>query len=141
MTRRPTLSITRVPQVKSRLAIARAMQVICGVSLGTLGVPAHAGAPTAKIVGIGAVPCDFFTQEITSDPARLRDYVAWAQGFMSGALIRAPEGEDLSIDLLPPTFPLQRQAAFLKDFCANRGDRAFTDAVIELYRTLRDPRS
>ena len=69
-----------------------------------------AGLATVKIVGLGATTCADFTREVTSDPDTERTYFAWAQGFMSGALARAPAGVDQGIDLTPPGFPLRRQA-------------------------------
>ena len=73
-----------------------------------------AQAQTAKIVGIGASSCAHFNEEIARSPSTQRDYFAWAQGFMSGVLLRAPLGQDEKLDLVPPSFPLSRQAAFLR---------------------------
>lgn len=55
-------------------------------------VPAH--SQTAKIVSLGASTRIRFNQETGESPAIQRDYFALAQGFMSGALIRAPKGVD-----------------------------------------------
>ena len=90
-----------------------------------------------KVVGIGAVSCQQFLDMVRASPPAERDFIAWAQGYMSGLLIRAPAGVDENLDLLPPTFPLQRQADFLQAFCSRAGDAGFTDAVQALYRTLR----
>ena len=92
-----------------------------------------------KIVGIGASSCARFLQEIEGNPGAERDYFAWAQGYMSGLLIRAPAGKDEDLDLTPPAFPLLKQAAFLRTFCATNRDADFSDAVNTLYRTLRAP--
>lgn len=100
-----------------------------------LALPAH--AETAKIVGIGASSCNHFNEEIRKTPALQRDYFAWAQGFMSGALIRAPEGVDVGLDLTPPSLPLEEQADFLRTFCAKNQDQDFMDATRALYRHLR----
>lgn len=100
-----------------------------------LTLPAH--AETAKIVGIGASTCQSFNQEIRETPSLQRDYFAWAQGFMSGALIRAPEGVDAGLDLTPPSFPLEEQADFLRTFCAKNQNQDFMDATRALYRHLR----
>src|SRR5215216_5774855 len=75
-------------------------------------------AQTVNIVGIGAATCARFKEEITQNPSAERDYLAWAQGFMSGALMRAPQGVDEDLNLLPPSFPLQQQANFLRAFCS-----------------------
>lgn len=112
-------------------------------TLAVLGVVAagRAQAETAHIVGIGAASCTRFNEEVARNPPVERDYVAWAQGFMSGVLIRAPAGVDENLDLLPPTYPLQRQADFLRSFCRNNPDRDYSDGVLDLYRLLRNPSS
>jgi hypothetical protein len=94
-------------------------------------------AQTAKIVGLGASGCAEFIGEIRQNPAAQRDYLAWAQGFMSGVLIRAPGGVDEALDLLPPTFPLLNQLTFLTGYCARHSSASFSDAVVALYRELR----
>lgn len=96
-------------------------------------------AETVRIVGIGAASCTQFNQEIAQKPAVERDYLAWAQGFMSGALMRAPQGVDETLDLLPPSFPLQQQADFLRAFCAQNPNEAYMDAVHTLYQRLKAP--
>lgn len=96
---------------------------------------------TAKIVGVGAASCSTFLDHIRAEPSSERDYVIWAQGFMSGALMRAPEGLDRGLDLLPPTFPIGRQAVFLRRYCEAHPRADFSDGVVELFRTLRAPPS
>src|SRR5215218_1051104 len=83
-----------------------------------------ARAQTVRIVGVGATSCTQFEQEISRKPAAERDYLAWAQGFMSGALMRAPRGVDEALDLLPPSLPLQKQADFLRAFCLENLDQS-----------------
>lgn len=90
-----------------------------------------------KIVGIGASSCNQFAREITSRPEVERDYFAWAQGFMSGIMSRAPGGMDEGIDLMPRSLPLLRQAEFLRVFCAGNPGADYSDAVLSLYRELR----
>ena len=92
-----------------------------------------------KIVGIGAATCSEFIRHVEAQPGEERTYFAWAQGYMNGLLIRAPAGKDEGLDLAPPSFPLQRQAAFLRTFCSENIGADFTDAVNMLYRTLRAP--
>lgn len=94
-------------------------------------------AETVKIVGIGAMSCAEFNRVIMNNPAEERALFAWAQGFMSGALMRAPPGSDDDLDLMPARAPLQQQAAFLRTFCAAAPEKGFADAVMELYCTLR----
>ncbi|MDR7040277.1 hypothetical protein J2X36_005059 [Methylobacterium sp. BE186] len=100
---------------------------------------AAAQADTAKIVGIGASTCARFNQEIVERPDAEQDYFVWAQGFMSGALIRAPEGVDTGLDLAPPSMPLNVQADFIRTFCAKNNDQGYMDAVRALYHRLRGP--
>ena len=97
------------------------------------------GAQSVKIVGIGASPCMTFLQQASADPRAGREYMAWAQGYMSGLLVRAPEGKDENLDLAPPTFPLRKQAEFLRIFCEKNRGAEFSDAVESLYKTLRAP--
>ena len=94
-----------------------------------------------KIVGIGASSCARFHEEIARSPSTERDYFAWAQGFMSGVLLRAPLGQDETLDLAPPSFSLGKQAAFLREFCSKKPSQNFADAVLELYLRLRGPKS
>lgn len=98
-------------------------------------------AETVKIVGLGASTCARFNQEIIENPVLQRDYFAWTQGFMSGALIRAPQGVDEGLDLTPPSFPLQEQVDFLRAFCAKNQDQDFMDAARALYHRLRGPKT
>ena len=93
----------------------------------------------AKVVGIGASSCAQFNEEIARSPSAERDYFAWAQGFMSGVLLRAPTGQDEKLDLTPPSFPLRQQAAFLRLFCSKNTSQSYADAVLELYLRLRGP--
>ena len=51
-----------------------------------------AQAQMVKVVGIGASSCAQFNEEVAGSPSAERDYFAWAQGFMSGVLLRAPTG-------------------------------------------------
>lgn len=90
-----------------------------------------------KIVGIGAVKCHEFATQIVNNPSADNEYIAWAQGFMSGALVRAPSGVDTGLDLLPQDFGTLRQKEYIKDFCLQNPQSDFSDAVISLYRTLR----
>lgn len=99
--------------------------------------PQSSNDPYVKIVGIGAQSCQGFDQDIRANPQVIRDYVAWAQGFMSGALMRAPEGTDVGLDLLPDRLNLDAQIGFLRRYCRDHRDRAFSDAVIDLYRILQ----
>jgi hypothetical protein len=119
---------------RPRLAlVARlSMLAVLGVVMAT-----DARAQTVNIVGIGAATCARFNEEIARKPPAERDYFAWAQGFMSGALMRAPQGVDEDLDLLPPSFPLQQQADFLRAFCSENPNLSYMDAVHTLYQRLK----
>ena len=95
-----------------------------------------ASAQTAKIVGTGAIGCDGFTRAIDARPEAVREYFAWAQGYMSGALLRTEVGVDDGLDLSSRAMPIQTQIVFLQRYCGLHADRDFADAVHELYRNL-----
>ena len=99
-------------------------------------VPAQA-EPKVKIVGIGAVSCALFTSDVSANPALRRDYLAWAQGFMSAFLLSRPRGIDERLDLTPPTFPLMKQLEFLQDYCIHHPSVDFSGAVEALYQRVR----
>jgi hypothetical protein len=92
---------------------------------------------TANIVGLGAATCGVFSSDVQQNFYIQRDYFAWAQGFMSGILMRAPAGNDEGLQLNPPEFSLQKQVEFLREFCAKNPDKDYSDGVEELYRALR----
>lgn len=97
----------------------------------------HAQPLGAKIVGIGAATFREFIEGIDKNSATQRDYLAWAQGFMSAVLLTRPAGVDEGLDLNPPSFGLLSQLGFLRQYCLDNQSRDFADAVVELYRTLR----
>ena len=92
---------------------------------------------TGKIVGLGAVSCIQFATDVSKDPTIQREYLAWAQGFMSGILLGRPAGIDEGLDLLPSTFPVTKQLGFLREYCAEHPSEGFADAVESLYKRLR----
>lgn len=92
---------------------------------------------TVKLVGIGATSCRAYVEQVVTRPEVERDYVAWAQGYMSGLLVRAPPGVDEDLDLLPRNFPLEKQADFLRLFCARAPQAEFSEAIQALYKALR----
>jgi hypothetical protein len=97
----------------------------------------RAEAPRAKIVGLGATTCQRFNDDVRSNPLSRRDYLAWAQGFMSGILASRPPGIDEGLDLDPATFGIINQLQFLEDRCAKNTSLDFSDAVEALYKRLR----
>lgn len=97
----------------------------------------RAQAPKAKIVGLGAATCQRFNDDVRSNPLIRRDYLAWAQGYMSGIILSRPAGVDEGLDLNPATFGLVNQLHFLEDHCAKNASLDFSDAVEALYKRLR----
>lgn len=91
----------------------------------------------AKIVGLGAATCQRFSDDVKANPVLRRDYLAWAQGFMSGIILSRPPGVDEGLDLAPATFDLIGQLHFLEDHCARNAALDFSDAVEALYKRLR----
>lgn len=127
------------PQRTGRPDLVRV--TVLALALGsTAGVASQAAdAQSVKIVGIGTANCEDFLTEIRGRPDIEKNFFAWAQGYMSGLLIRAPAGKDEDLDLMPPQFPLLKQAEFLRTYCSKHADEDFSDAVNTLYRTLRAP--
>ena len=99
--------------------------------------PVQAQRATATIVGLGATTCSQFSREVNANPAVQRDYLAWAQGFMSGILLGRPPGVDEGLDLSPSTFGLLKQLEFLRGYCAQHPMEDFSDAGTALYKRLR----
>ena len=103
--------------------------------------PADVRAQSAvKIVGLGAATCATFREDIAETPSLERTYFAWAQGYMNGLMIRAPEGQDENIDLTPREFGFQAQLAYLRTFCTENPGGNFADAIHGLYQALRNRR-
>lgn len=118
----------------------RALSAFWFVAVGML-VIGQAEAQSVKIVGIGASSCQYFLRETSGKPDVEKNFFAWAQGYMSGLLLRAPPGKDEDLDLAPDVYPLLKQAEFLRSFCTRNPDSDFSDGVNDLYRTLRAPPS
>lgn len=97
----------------------------------------RAEAPKATIVGMGATTCRQFNDDVKANPLVRRDYLAWAQGFMSGILLSRPPGVDEGLDLNPPSFGLIVQLRFVEDQCAKSPSLDFSDVVEALYKRLR----
>ena len=98
---------------------------------------ARAEGLTRNIVGLGATTCERFNADITADPSSRRDYLAWAQGFMSGILLGRPRGIDDGLELSPASFNLLAQLKFLDEYCATNASKNFGDGVEALYKRLR----
>ena len=97
---------------------------------------AGAIAQTAQIVGTGAVSCGQFGQAVDSDPDAIREYFAWAQGYMSGVMIRSPAGVDDALDISSNSMPIIEQMNFIRIYCMSHRDREYADAIQALYHVL-----
>jgi hypothetical protein len=92
---------------------------------------------TENAVGLGATTCRQFKDDVRSNPNVRLNYLAWAQGFMSGILLGRPPGVDVGLDLDPPTFGLLKQLQFLEDYCGKNASQNFANGVEALYKRLR----
>lgn len=92
---------------------------------------------TVKIVGLGASSCSKYLADIQKDVELNKQYLAWAQGFMNGVLVRAPAGIDDGLDLLPEAAPVQKQIEFLQDWCVRNVKSDFSDASFNLFKDIR----
>lgn len=90
-----------------------------------------------KITGLGASKCGKYIDDVDLTETSEKIYFAWAQGFMNGALVRAPAGVDDDLDLIPPSFPIDKQMSFLRTWCKFNSDGDFSDAAFALFKELR----
>lgn len=100
-----------------------------------LTMAAHAQA--VRIVGIGAATCGQYLTDVNQKTTAYRDYLFWAQGYMSGILISRPPGVDEKLNLNPPTLVLKDQIMFLIQYCEKNQSAQFAGAVEALYKRLR----
>lgn len=96
-----------------------------------------AQAETARIVGMGAATCRQYLMDANRKTTAYRDYLFWAQGYMSGILISRPPGIDEKLELNPPTLGPRDQIKFLSQYCEKNQSSQFADAVEALYKRLR----
>ena len=122
--------------MKCRIRHSTAVCAVCALGWSSVAAEEQE-ARTARIVGLGAATCRQFTADAAADPQVRRDYLAWAQGFMSGIILSRPSGVDVGLDLNPPTFGLMDQLRFLEDHCARNNTVDFSTAVEALYKRLR----
>lgn len=92
---------------------------------------------TVKITGLGASNCKKYIDDTSVNETNAKTYFAWAQGFMNGALVRAPVGVDNNLDLIPVSFPIAAQMSFLQDWCKINTNSDFSDASFALFKELR----
>ena len=93
-------------------------------------------AQPAAIAGIGVSRCVAFNEQRAQTPGLEDYYFVWAQGFMSGVLLRAESGRDAAVDLVSPGLAPDQQRQFLRDYCARNPLRYFFHGVAALYNRL-----
>jgi hypothetical protein len=125
-------------RAEDRVFRSRKMRQLCWVLLTSSLITPGASAQTAKIVGTGAATCATFLSDIARNPISEREYFSWAQGYISGILMRAPPGKDENLDLTPREFPVKNQLEFFRSFCAANQQDDYADAAASLYQRLRD---
>lgn len=107
------------------------------IAFASMLIAYSAAAQSVKITGLGASNCAKYIDDIGENEVSEKLYFAWAQGFMNGALVRAPAGVDDNLDLIPRTFPVPEQMSFLKNWCRSYRDADFSDASFALFKELR----
>jgi hypothetical protein len=95
----------------------------------------------AKITGLGSVTCQRFLDDKKSNAILRRDYMAWAQGFLSGIRVSQAAGIDDQLNLSPVTYDLVNQLHFLEDYCERNAKQLYSNAVAALYQRLREEES
>lgn len=139
---------TDASETASRLSRRRAHRLSIQLTVGTL-LLAVAGSwsgaeaqSKGKVVGLGAATCQRFKDDVNSNAILRRDYMAWAQGFMSGMLASQPGGADEQINLNPVTYDLVSQLHFLEDHCSQNSALRFSEAVAALFqRPLKESKT
>lgn len=96
-----------------------------------------ATAQNVKITGLGASTCIKYLTDVDSNENAEKIYFAWAQGFMNGALVRAPAGVDDNLNLVPDNFLVIEQMSFLKNWCSSSRGSDFSYASFALFKELR----
>ncbi len=97
-----------------------------------LAVPSYA----ASGAGPGSSSCLKFALDYTRNPPLEAQYFIWAQGYMSAIIMMAPSSVDNDLDLLPDSYPQERQVAIIRGICAQDPQRSYSHAVRTLYRHL-----
>ncbi len=89
----------------------------------------------APIQGLGAQACASFASNFKKNPMMEAFYFTWAQGYMSGLnmglLAIGNEMTDLG------DFDIDRQQSFIRRFCDQHPLKNYTDAVDDLFTTMR----
>jgi hypothetical protein len=109
------------------------MRVIATVFV-FLGLTVSSHAVSAA--GLGASSCLRFALYYTRIPPSEEQYFVWAQGYMSAIMMMAPGDIDDDLNLLPASYPKERQMALVRSVCAQDPLRSYSHAVRALYRHL-----
>jgi hypothetical protein len=109
---------------------------MAGALFACLSCSRTGSAQPVEIAGIGVTRCHDFIQQVGRDPAIEGDYFAWAQGFMSGVLLRGRPGQDEALKLVPPQLAPELQRQFLRDYCKRNPLRYYFHAIAALYKRL-----
>jgi hypothetical protein len=104
---------------------------IASIILG-LAVPGHA----LSGAGFGQSSCLKFALDYSRSPPSEEQYFVWGQGYMSAIMMMAPGGSDDDLNLLPASYPKERQMAVVRSVCAQDPQRSYSHAVRALYRHL-----
>lgn len=94
-------------------------------------------AQSVIVTGLGASSCQKYIIDTVGNEYNEKLYFAWAQGFMNGALVRAPIGVDTNVNLAPNGFSVPMQMIYLKEWCKVNIDSDFSDASFALFNKLR----
>lgn len=114
--------LIRRPNLVSRHRLLYSAGAVC---LSCIATAAIAQTQRSVVVGLGATTCAQFLADVGKSPTVQRDYLAWAQGFLSAILLSRPKGVDEGLNLDPKSFGLVRQLEFLRDYCGQNESRSF----------------
>jgi hypothetical protein len=89
----------------------------------------------APIQGLGAQACASFASNFKQNPMMEKFYFTWAQGYMSGLNMGLLAIGNEMTDLR--NFDIDRQQSFIRRFCDQHPLRDYTDAVDDLFTTMR----
>jgi len=112
----------------SRVNSMRALPMLL---LAALGVPATVAQETVTAVaGAGSRTCAQMQTDIADLPNVRRAYVSWMQGYLSGRNAAREVAGLTLVDIAD----YEAQWEWLTGWCASNPQRAFADALAELFR-------
>ena len=104
------------------------------------GIAAHTPAfGQSETAGVGVRTCADYAERMRADP-QFTEFVhmTWTQGFMSGLNVSLSITTPRStVDLLGPAFSVDRQKAFINDFCHRNPLLPYSRAAWELFMAMR----